>query len=600
MPDLPGFASPHLGVSVRRALGRAGDAARRSCRAPRARAGGSSSLGGEPGSGKSRLVREFAARGGAATARSSSTARATPSCARRTGPFVEALERLARPSTRPSCGPRSAPAAASSPACSPISPSGSASLPPPVRADPDTERHRLHTAVTDLLDRCHARAPALLVLEDGHWADALDAAAPPPPGARRRRRARAPARHLPRHRGGRAGGARPRRSPTSAGPTTSSGCGSRGLSGDEVAEFVGAAPPEGDLGRRAARARRARSATSRAGNPFLVCELWRALVETGAVELVDGAMPADAAARRDRQPGERARGRQPAALAPRAGDHAICSSSRPRPAVGVRARRSSARAGLAGARAPRRTRRGRPQRDARGAARAAGSPTASPTSSCAGPLYDRLSAACGAPSSICASARRWKAAAGRSGRALADLAHHFAAAAPFGGAERGVEYNVLAARAAAAALAFDEAATRPADRARARDRRPARAGRASSSSSATRATAAARRSTRWRRSGRRPTSRASSATRELLARAAIGYEDACWRPGMADQGAVEPARGGCARRSATTTRSCGSGCSAGSRARSTSRATTSAARSSARARSRWRGSSTTASGSPPC
>src|SRR5262249_62432660 len=26
---------------------------------------------------------------------------------------------------------------------------------------------------------------------------------------------------------------------------------------------------------------------------------------------------------------------------------------------------------------------------------------------------------------------------------------------------------------------------------------------------------------------------------ELLARAAIGFEDACWRPGIADQGAVE-------------------------------------------------------------
>src|SRR2546430_1324376 len=50
--------------------------------------------------------------------------------------------------------------------------------------------------------------------------------------------------------------------------------------------------------------------------------------------------------------------------------------------------------------------------------------------------------------------------AGRSGRTLADLAHHFAAAAPFGGSRRGVEYNVLAARAAAAALAFDEAAVR--------------------------------------------------------------------------------------------------------------------------------------------
>ena len=53
-----------------------------------------------------------------------------------------------------------------------------------------------------------------------------------------------------------------------------------------------------------------------------------------------------------------------------------------------------------------------------------------------------------------------EASEGRSGRALADLAHHFAAAAPFGGAERAVEYNVLAARAATAALAFDEAAAR--------------------------------------------------------------------------------------------------------------------------------------------
>src|SRR4029453_6482917 len=49
-------------------------------------------------------------------------------------------------------------------------------------------------------------------------------------------------------------------------------------------------------------------------------------------------------------------------------------------------------------------------------------------------------------------------AGGRTGRRLADLAHHFAAAAPLGGAERGVEYNVRAARAAADALAYDEAA----------------------------------------------------------------------------------------------------------------------------------------------
>ena len=90
-----------------------------------------------------------------------------------------------------------------------------------------------------------------------------------------------------------------------------------------------------------------------------------------------------------------------------------------------------------------------------------------------------------------------------------------------------------------AALAFDEAAARlrtalelgidgPDERA-ARPR----------SSSATRATAPATRSTRWRRSRRPPRSRASSANAQLLARAAIGYEEACWRPGIADQGAIE-------------------------------------------------------------
>ena len=59
-----------------------------------------------------------------------------------------------------------------------------------------------------------------------------------------------------------------------------------GLSGDEVAEFVRLAagadlvPPE--------LARAIRDLTD--GNPFLVCELWRALVETGAVELAGGSI----------------------------------------------------------------------------------------------------------------------------------------------------------------------------------------------------------------------------------------------------------------------------------------------------------------------
>src|SRR5581483_9724648 len=45
-------------------------------------------------------------------------------------------------------------------------------LPAPVRADPDTERHRLHTLITDLLAEVSRNRPVLLVIEDGHWADA--------------------------------------------------------------------------------------------------------------------------------------------------------------------------------------------------------------------------------------------------------------------------------------------------------------------------------------------------------------------------------------------------------------------------------------------
>jgi DNA-binding CsgD family transcriptional regulator/tetratricopeptide (TPR) repeat protein len=120
--------------------------------------------------------------------------------------------------------------------------------------------------------------------------------------------------------------------------------------------------------------------------------------------------------------------------------------------------------------------------------------------------------------------------AGRSGRAVPDLAHHFAAAAPLGDLARAIEYNVRAARAATDALAFDEAADRlntalelgiedARDRARlllelgtARHR----AGKAFDALDAFRSAAEIARELH---------------DAELLARAAIGYEEASWRPG---------------------------------------------------------------------
>ena len=55
-------------------------------------------------------------------------------------------------------------------------------------------------------------------------------------------------------------------------------------------------------------------------------------------------------------------------------------------------------------------------------------------------------------------------------RGLAELAHHFYAAAPVDGPRRAIEYSLLAGRAALRTLAFDEAAARFAVRAGARHR----------------------------------------------------------------------------------------------------------------------------------
>ena len=165
-------------------------------------------------------------------------------------------------------------------------------------------------------------------------------------------------------------------------------------------------------------------------------------------------------------------------------------------------------------------------------------PTASRTSSCAGRSTTGSAGVRRAELHLRVG-EALERAEGRSGRALADLAHHFAAAAPFGGAGRGVEYNAARRAGGDRALAFDEAAARlrtalelriesPAERAevlpRARRRRATAAGKAPRRARGVRTAAEIAR---------------ELGDAELLARAAIGYEDACWRPGIADQGAVE-------------------------------------------------------------
>ncbi len=76
-----------------------------------------------------------------------------------------------RRSSPRSCAWPRGPAPPTSPACCPSS-VAHGRPPPAAEADPDTERHRLHTAVADLLAAVTRERPALLVLEDVHWADA--------------------------------------------------------------------------------------------------------------------------------------------------------------------------------------------------------------------------------------------------------------------------------------------------------------------------------------------------------------------------------------------------------------------------------------------
>ncbi len=488
-------------------------------------------LGGEAGSGKSRLVREFAgeaARDGALVLYGACDAVVrTPY-----GPFVEALDHLAR-TTDPS-ELRQALGAAGGELIRllPDLAMRIGDLPPPARADPDTERHRLHTAVTDLLTEVTRNRPALLVLEDGHWADG-------------------PSLMLLRHLTRAAGHARvlllatfrdteadvPEALSDTLADLRRSDDVVRmrlaGLSGDDVAEFVRSAAG-GDLGPELRELAEVVHDLTK-GNAFLVCELWRTFVETGAVELVGGTI------RLTLQPAEigspesvrEVVTQRLARLSPVTADllelgatagsefelNVVRSAAGLDEAKLLAALDEAVRSGmLEELPSP-----GFAYRFTHELVRRA--------------LYDRLSGMRRADLHLRVG-DALEGPAGTSGRALADLAYHFSAAAPLGAARRGVEYNILAARAASAALAFDQAATllRTALALGIEDQRQLavvhlelgdanhRAGRAGDALDAFRAAAVIA---------------LELADAQLLARAAIGFEDACWRPGMADQGAVE-------------------------------------------------------------
>lgn len=492
-------------------------------------------VGGEPGSGKSRLVREFshqvAAEGVLVLYGACDAVVPTPY-----RPFSEALDQLVRRMDAEVLRADLGSAGGELARLLPDLPERVAGLSAPIVADPDTERHRLHTAVTDLLAGAGRRQPLLLVIEDGHWADS-------------------PSLLLLRHLARSSNEARvlllatfrdaEADVPTELAETLADlrrtddvvRLRLRGLSEDEVGEFVRRAGGDEPLAAEPELSHAMRDLTQ--GNAFLVCELWRTLVETDAVAVHDGALtltrPLDEIA--TPQSVREVVTRRLARLDPATRELVeLAAVAGPEFDLDILGRAAPGEP--------------RPLHELEPAVRS-GVVEELPSSKLAyrfthelvrRALYDALSAPRRAELHL--SIAEALEAGGHHGRALADLAHHFAAAAPVGGQARAVEYNLLAAAAASAALAYEEASDRYRtalaigieDESRRADvllelgTALYKAGRSLDSLQAFGEAAEI---------ARAAVAGAGAGDGELLARAAIGFETTCWRPGLIDQGARE-------------------------------------------------------------
>jgi DNA-binding CsgD family transcriptional regulator/tetratricopeptide (TPR) repeat protein len=488
-------------------------------------------LGGEAGSGKSRLVREFAAeaaQSGALVLHGACDAVVHAPY----GPFSQALERLAAVLDEHELRAALGSSGGELTRLLPKLGEQLAGLSPPVRADPDTERHRLHTAVTDLLERVGRRRPVVLVIEDGHWADA-------------------PTLLLLRHLAQTAWAGRvlllatfrdtegevPHALARTLADLRRSDDVVRmrleGLSDVEVSEFVRRVT-EGRAGAELPEIARAISNLT-GGNAFLMCELWRALLETDASAGGEGELRLAGSLLARLQTPDSVRevvSARLARLAPASTELLELAAT-----AGTEFELANVRRGSR-----------LEERELIAAVEEAtrsGIVVELPGSQLAyrfghelvrRAVYDRLSAVRRAELHLRVG-EAMEASDGRSARAPADLAHHFTAATAVAGAERAIRYNVLAARAAADALAFEEAAQMlttahglgiddASERAEVLLELGMARHRAGSALDAREALASAAQIAR------------ELADAELLARAAARYEEASWRPGM-EGGAVE-------------------------------------------------------------
>jgi predicted ATPase/DNA-binding CsgD family transcriptional regulator len=485
-------------------------------------------IAGEAGSGKSRLVRELA---GELSAEGATVLYGACNSAVRAPyrPFVEALDDLFRQVPRDDLAGLPGTATELSRLLPDLAPPAGEPL-APASTDPDTERHRLHLAVSDLLASASRRTPLLLVLEDVHWADAgtlllLEQLA---------RGSEARLLLLVTYRDAEAD------LPAEVSEALVEVRRSEGVA---RLRLTGLSPADiGEFARKAAGVDPAADVATvlaelTGGNPFLLTELWRELVDTGSLSAADGlleltrpagtlgtpeAVRAVVTQRLERLPAHAAAALQVAAVA--GGEFELTTL---RSAAGLQdaelldALAEAERSGLIS------------EVPAGGLAYRFGHELVRRA------VIDRLPAPRRADLHlrVAEALERGDPAADPSGR-LAALAHHFTAAAPLGGTERAVAYNLLAARSAAAALAFDEAAERlrtalalgfsdPGERAEAYLELGSASHRAGN---ALDALEAFERTTEVAR---------AIGDAELLARAAVGFEETCWRPAIHDAGTIE-------------------------------------------------------------
>jgi DNA-binding SARP family transcriptional activator/DNA-binding CsgD family transcriptional regulator/tetratricopeptide (TPR) repeat protein len=323
----------------------------------------------------------------------------------------------------------------------------------PIHADPDTERHRLNTAIADLLANVGSRQPVLLIVEDGHWAD---------PGTllllRHLARAATHARLLL---------VVTFRDTDADIPATLADALAElrrsddvvrmrieALTDEEIGQFVSAAcggRPEPAAGL----TRRLRDLT--AGNAFLLCELWRTLAESGGVVVADGTINVTGSLEELATPrGIREVVSQRLARLPRTTNDLLDLAAVAGTEFEVDLLRRAAPTLLEPI-------------DSLAPAERSGmiDETTSPTLTyrfshelVRRAIYDGLTGVARAQLHLRVGEALVAQHASPPAHVVAALARHFTAALPLGRPERAVRYNVLAARAAAGALAFEEAAAR--------------------------------------------------------------------------------------------------------------------------------------------